>query len=569
MKLSRFLCRFALLFATLMVGLSAAQPSSVVANQPNRAREGQRSLVQADAQPVPAAGKSQIKFATGVAYDSAGIIADSVAVADLNGQGVMDAVALDYCLALGQGACDTPGELGVLLGNGDGTFQSPVSYSTGAYWANSVAVGDVNGDGIADLVVANSCQSLGPYLDCTGYGTVSVMLGNGDGTFLPAATYSTGAYNAYEVAIRDVNGDQMPDLVVANLYQDQSQQTGSATVLLGNGDGTFQPAVNYSSGGHEADSLAIGDFNGDGIPDLAVASYCEQGHNCEPGYIEGQVGVLRGNGDGTFQPVVTYDSGGAYAHTVAVADLRGNGVLDLIVANEFDGKGDSNRDAVGVLLGNGDGTFQPAVTYFSGGSLIDSVAVGDVNGDSLPDLVVVGECQKIGIRIGCGGTGTVSVMLGNGDGTFQAPVTYSSGGYEGSAIAIGDVNGDGRPDLVVTNACGSNESNCGGSDGTVAVLLNETSYKTKTTLSASPNPAHVNQTVALTATITSTPYAPDGEVATFFNGKTSLGTGTTENGMASLTTSFAAAKTYTIKANYPGDAFRKKSSGTLKLVVNP
>jgi len=200
------------------------------------------------------------------------------------------------------------------------------------------------------------------------------------------------------------------------------------------------------------------------------------------------MGVLLGNGDGTFRPVVTYSSGGEYTRAVSTADLRGNGTLDLIVANEFDGKGDSKHDAIDVLLGKGDGTFQPAVTYFSGGSLIDSVAVGDVNGDSIPDLVVVGECQKIGIRIGCGGTGTVSVMLGNGDGTFQAPVTYSSGGYEGSAIAIGDVNGDGRPDLVVTNACGSNESNCGGSDGTVAVLLNETSYKTKTTLSASPDP---------------------------------------------------------------------------------
>ena len=277
------------------------------------------------------------------------------------------------------------------------------------------------------------------------------------------------------------------------------------------------------------------------------------------------MGVLLGIGDGTFQPVTTYNSGGEYTRAVSTADLRGNGILDLIVANEFDGKGDSKHDAIDVLMGNGDGTFQPAVTYFSGGSLIDTVTVADMNGDGIPDLVVVGECQKIGIRIGCGGTGTVSILVGNGDGTFQSPVTYSSGGYEGSAIAIGDVNGDGRPDLIVTNACGNNENSCGSSDGSVAVLLNETYYASKTALTASPNPAQISQAVTLSATVTPTP--PNGEAVNFYNGKTSLGSGTTANGVATLTTSFSAAKTYAIKASYPGDAFRKASSGTVKQVV--
>ena len=437
---------------------------------------------------TPAIGqRPQVKFAPAVAYDSAGIFPDSVVVSDLKRDGQADVIVLNECQILQQGTCETPGQLGVLLGNGDGTFGAAASFGTGAYWAYSLGAGDVNGDGIPDLVVANICQSLGPYLECTGYGTVSVLLGNGDGTFRPAATYSTGAYDAYAVAIGDVNGDQMPDLVVANLYQGQSQQAGSASVLLGNGDGTFQPAVNYSSGGYEADSVAIGDFNGDGVPDVVVANYCVSDQDCNVG----SVGVLLGIGDGTFQPVMTYNSGGEYTRAVSTADLRGNGILDLIVANEFDGKGDSKHDAIDVLMGNGDGTFQPAVTYFSGGSLIDSVTAADMNGDGIPDLVVVGECQKIGIRIGCGGTGTVSILVGNGDGTFQSPVTYSSGGYEGSAIAIGDVNGDGRPDLIVTNACGNNENSCGSSDGSVAVLLNETYYASKTALTASPNPAQI------------------------------------------------------------------------------
>jgi hypothetical protein len=114
--------------------------------------------------------------------------------------------------------------------------------------------------------------------------------------------------------------------------------------------------------------------------------------------------------------------------------------------------------------------------------------------------------------------------------------------------------------------CGSSNY-CSNPEGNVAVLLNETYYASKTALSASPNPAHVNQSVTFTATITPTP--PNGELVPFYNGKTSLGTGATTKGVASLTTSFAAAKRYTIKANYAGDAFRKASSGTVKLVVNP
>ena len=106
-------------------------------------------------------------------------------------------------------------------------------------------------------------------------------------------------------------------------------------------------------------------------------------------------------------------------------------------------------------------------------------------------------------------------------------------------------------------------------NGSVAVLLNTTSYTTKTALTSSPNPAQVNQTVAFTATITSNPPAPNGEVVTFYNGKTELGTGATTNGVATLNTSFSKAKTYTIKATYPGDPFRKPSKGTVKQVVNP
>ncbi|MGA7446357.1 MAG: FG-GAP-like repeat-containing protein [Terriglobales bacterium] len=509
---------------------------------------------------VPATSQS-IKFAPAVPYDS-GLDPTSVAVADLNGDGTPDLVVANYC----QNANCNAGAVEVLLGNGDGTFQSAVTYSTGGYYANSVAVGDVNGDGVPDLVVADWCGTVDQYGCLYQSGAVSVLLGNGDGTFQPAVIYNSGGLDAFSVAISDLKGDGRLDLVVSNTYYGGGDYNGSVGVLLGNGDGTFQPAVSYDTGGFLAASVAIGHLNGNGIPDLVVANFCAD-NDCYPA--NGEVGVLLGNGDGTFQPVVLYDSGGEGAYSVALGDMRGNGILDVVVTNRVLG------GSVDVLLGNGNGTFQPAVgytakgweadTYPAIGWGIDSLAIADVNGDGIPDVVAVELCQRYDHE-GCVGTGQVNVMLGNGDGTFQKPIVYHSGGYYGSALAIADVNGDGRPDLVVTNACGSN---CSGTEGSVAVLLNETSYASKTALTSSPNPSQVNQTVTFTATVTSTPTPPDGEVVTFYNGKTELGTGATTNGVATLATSFSKAGKYTIKSTYPGDPFRKPSKGTVKQAVNP
>jgi serine/threonine protein kinase len=266
-----------------------------------------------------------------------------------------------------------------------------------------------------------------------GSDTASVLLGNGDGTFRKAVEYPAGA-TPHGLAVGDFNGDGKQDLVVCNL------DSNSVSVLLGNGDGTFKPPVSYATG-EGARGAAVGDFNGDGVLDLAVANYKSS-----------TVSVLLGNGDGTFQKAVHYLTG-AGAVSVAVADFNSDGKLDLVVSN-------GGRNTVTVLLGNGNGSFQSAVNI-AVGSYPQSVAVADVNGDGRPDLVTANSHSN-----------TVSVLLGNGNGTFQSAVNFSVGTGP-VAVAVADVNGDGHPDLVTANRTSNNVSVLlGNGDGTFHSAVN-------------------------------------------------------------------------------------------------
>src|SRR5271168_4469817 len=296
--------------------------------------------------------------------------------------------------------------------------------------------------------------------------------------FTNAVPYGSGGYAALSVAVADVNGDGKPDLVVVNNCAIKnsgcegsnsngcsgSSCDGSVSVLLGNGDGTFQTAVTYDSGGNYASAVAIADVNGDGKLDLLVANQCISYSNCVNG---GAVGVLLGNGDGTFQPVAPYPTGGFGGWALSVADVNGDGKPDLLITIQCATNPCSGDSRVGVFLGNGDGTFQPAVTYDSGGYAAQSIAIKDVNRDGKPDVLVANQCAGYS---NCGNGGGVGVLLGNGDGTFQAAVSYSSGGIADS-VAVADVNGDGKPDLLVGNYCQLDNSCPNATSGTVAVLL--------------------------------------------------------------------------------------------------
>ena len=331
---------------------------------------------------------------------------------------------------------------------------------------------------------------------------------------------------------------------------------GGVTVLLANGNGTFGTATTYASGGQNTDSVVIADVNGDGFPDVIVANQCMSKFSCN----NGGVSILLGNGDGTLKAASSYSSGGYNALSVAIGDVNGDGRPDIVATSVCSQSGNCVDGVVGVLLGNGNGTFKPPVTYSSSGYGASSVAIGDINGDGIPDLVVDNICKT-----GAGCTnGGVDLLLGNGGGTFQSPLTYSSVGNDATSVALGDLTGDGKPDIVTANDC-SIKSDC---DGNVVVLVNGSSIKTTTNLSSSANPSFLNQPVTFTASITSSPAVPNGEVVTFSLGKTVLGTGTVTSDVATLTTSFAKGGSYTVKATYPGDAFHKKSSGTVTQVVD-
>ena len=461
-------------------------------------------------------------------------------------------------------------------------FAPAVDYSSGGVGAYALAVGDLNGDGITDLVVANeSADASG------GNGSIGVLLGNGDGTLQPAVAYASGGYQTRAVALADVNLDGKLDVVVTSCCG----ADGVVGVLLGNGDGTLQPVVNYDTGGFYALTVAVADVNHDGKPDLMVANATSL-----------SLGVLLGNGDGTFQTAVTYPSGGIdFTSSVAVRDVNGDGNPDLLAVNEDLTAANST---VAVLLGNSDGTFQAAVSYGTGGVGADAIAVADLNSDGKLDLVVA-NCDSSACN---SSAGVVGVLLGNGDGTFQPAVAYGSGAAATNiSVAVADVDGDGKPDLITANDSGLVGVLIGNGDGTfqtaltfsagpgtqsvaatdinkdakvdllvavygansIGVLLNTSTVATTTALVSSPNPSEFEQTVTLSATVTPLRSGPPTGSVTFTDGTTTLGTSTLDgNGLALFSTPDLGVGSHSVVATYGGDSnFGGSASGPLAQTV--
>src|SRR5437763_2754562 len=215
--------------------------------------------------------------------------------------------------------------------------------------------------------------------------SVASLYSDASSIFLEALTFPAGNLNrANAVTSADVNGDGRADLIVANQCLDLTCTAGGIALLLGNGDGSFQPPQSYDSGGFNPFSVAVADMNGDGHPDLVVANGCANSTCQTDGTVKGSVAVLLGNGNGTFQAAQAFDSGGLGARSVVVADVNGDGYSDAIVSNTC-GNGCLGGGTIGVLFGNGNGTLQLAQTYGSGPFYISStIAIRPVNGDTYP-----------------------------------------------------------------------------------------------------------------------------------------------------------------------------------------
>jgi hypothetical protein len=350
-------------------------------------------------------------------------------------------------------------------------FQPVQHYPSGGWRAVSTAIADVNGDGRWDLLVANQCiadDHCDLYSGGIGRGAIGVLIGNDDGTFQPARTYLSGGYAATTIVVADLNSDGRVDLVVGHQCGDRDCSGKTVVgVLFGNGDGTFQTAVSYESGGYG--SRAYYDRGptliavGDVNRDGKADIVVANGLVQKNRFAQGDalVGVLIGNGDGTFQTPKMYNSGDAwFATSVALGDLNNDGKLDLVVGHA-DGHF-QDHSTVGVLLGNGDGTFQTAQTYSSGGFVANSITLQDFNGDGKIDLVVA----NLGQRTNVLSNGVVTIRLGRGDGTFSGAQYIShSSSADTSSITTADVDGDGRLDLLIRDSMGV-EPRLGVGDGT-------------------------------------------------------------------------------------------------------
>jgi hypothetical protein len=348
----------------------------------------------------------------------------AVAVGDLNGDRRAD-------LAVASTNPDTDtSSVSVFLGRGGGGFRAASRYRTGVV-ADSIAIGDLNGDGKPELAVAN-----------LGEDTVTVYVNRGGGHFAAGVEYATGKFPS-DVAIGDLDGDGAAELVVASTTIDLGGAQSLVSVFANNGDGTFQDRIDYRPR-RGSYAVAIGDLNSDRKPDLVSANRSDS------------ISVFFNNGDGTFRPRVDSRAGSG-PRSLAIGDLNGDRKPDVVTANTSTSGFSSNRDSVSVLRNRGDGSFRPKLDYRTHDDRylgFGSVAIGDLNGD-----------RKQDVAIGTDET-TVSVLVNRGDGRFVRRIEYQigPGGYGGGprSVAIGDLNGDGRLDIASVNLA------------SVSVLLNTT-----------------------------------------------------------------------------------------------
>jgi hypothetical protein len=367
--------------------------------------------------PVAAQGSSSVSFREVVTVNGPLLYPSSLAAGDLNHDGIPDLALV---------SAENTANLTYALGKGNGRFGAWREDQNDDFAPGFVLLADVYGDGNLDAITTEE-----------GGDEIDIAVGDGKGhLYGDQRLLVNGVNSTYIVAVADLNGDGIPDIV-------GTTDTG-IFVISGKGSRKFAKAVTFGSGGNLPYGIAVGDLNHDGIPDLVVANY-----GTEQNGDYGNVAVLLGKGNGTFNEPVPYYAGRDPTQLV-LGDFRGNHNLDIAVVGQ-------TKNAVHVLLGNGDGTFSAAKAYPSG-SGPESVVAADFNGDGKLDLAITNNTNPNPCH--------VSVLLGNGDGTFQPPVKFRVD--EGpTQLVTADFNHDGKPDLATLT----------GYSG-ITVLLNTTPFPT-------------------------------------------------------------------------------------------
>ncbi len=345
-------------------------------------------------------------------FQTAGKASTALEVADVTGDGKLDIVTANY-------GSDT---VTVLRGSGTGVFRRPLTYAAGTR-PSDVAIGDFNGDGNADIGVSND------YF--TGIYGAGILEGIGGGNFAPVQSFNVNT-KGKTVSAGDVNNDGLDDLVVGGYL---SQNSGLIVVLMGDGGGTVVGGQSYGTNSPGDSTLA--DFNGDGNLDLATANHAPNGGECDSNCAK-TIEVRLGAGDGSFGPNTTYTVG-QIPKDIDAADLDADGDLDLIVPSAHDSW---SPYRVNILVSKGDGTFhQP--DFHAAGPFPVSTVTDDFDADGVVDIAVATGVVNAT-------DGAIALIKGLGAGALNSAPMYSAA-YGMAGTASGDLNGDGLPDLVISN----------------------------------------------------------------------------------------------------------------------